>query len=67
MKINNAVKEIEKQLKVKFRILKELNMWRITRNMIVHEHIKVEKEQAEQAKLFFNELSSKLRTTFHNC
>ncbi|MBA7666999.1 hypothetical protein ES703_75084 [subsurface metagenome] len=42
-------------------------MWRITRNMIVHEHIKVEKEQAEQAKLFFNELSSKLRTTFHNC
>ena len=26
-----------------------------------------EKEQAEQAKLFFNELSSKLRTTFHNC
>jgi len=67
IKINNAVKEIENRLNLKFRILKELNKWRKTRNLIVHEHLKVEKEQAKEAKIFFNDLSNKLKTTFQSC
>jgi len=54
--LTEVIKEIEHNLNINSGILIELNDWRIIRNDIVHEHLKVNKKKAEEAKQFFNKL-----------
>lgn len=52
----DTIKKIEKKLNVRSGKLKELNEWRKVRNKIVHQHLKVDRKKAEDAKQFFNQL-----------
>lgn len=54
--LTEIIKEIDHNFKINSGILKELNDWRIIRNKIVHEHLKVDRKKAEEAKQFFNNL-----------
>ncbi|MFX1366943.1 MAG: hypothetical protein ACFFCE_19865 [Promethearchaeota archaeon] len=54
--LSEIIKEIEDNLNIYSGILGELNEWRIIRNQIVHEHFKVDRKKAEEAKPFFNKL-----------
>ena len=63
LNLTEIIKKIEKKLKIHSGILKKLNEWRLVRNKIVHEHLKVDRNKAESAKQFFNQLY-KLFETF---
>jgi len=54
--LTEIIKKIENNLNIRSGILKELNEWRVVRNKIVHEHLKVDRKKAEGAKQFFNQL-----------
>ncbi len=54
--LTEIIKEIEKKLKIHSGNLKKLNEWRLIRNKIVHEHLKIDRKKAESAKQFFNQL-----------
>lgn len=61
---SEIVKSIEEKLNIKLNALDELNKWRIKRNEIVHDHIKVEQGTADLANQFFAEFMPKLRSEF---
>ena len=54
--LSDIIREIEQKLNMNSGILKKLNKWRLIRNQIVHEHLKVDKKKAEGAMHFFNKL-----------
>lgn len=60
--LSKIIREIEKNLKINSGILKELSEWRMVRNKIVHEHLKVDRNKAEGAKQFFNRLDKLFET-----
>ncbi len=62
--LSEIIKEIEENLNIFSGILGELNEWRIIRNQIVHEHLKVDRIKAEEAKPFFNKLYKLFETYF---
>ena len=60
LQINEILEEIEKKSSNQFINYDELNKWRIMRNNIVHEHLKIDSNTANEGKNFMNTLISKL-------
>ena len=54
--LTEIIKEIKHSFRMNSGILKDLNNWRLIRNKIVHEHMKVNRKKAEEATQFFNNL-----------
>lgn len=64
LNLSEIIRNIEEKLNTKLNSLDELNKWRIKRNEIVHEHIKVEQGTVDIANQFFAEFMRKLRAEF---
>lgn len=64
LNLSDIIKNIEDKLDIKLHVLDGLNKWRIKRNEIVHEHLKVEQSTADLANQFFAEYMLKLRAEF---
>ncbi|MHA1232179.1 MAG: hypothetical protein ACTSPQ_16205 [Candidatus Helarchaeota archaeon] len=65
LRLSTIIERIEKKLKKSFNIIDELNSWRKRRNQIVHEYIKITREEANSASQFFNELAERLYEEFN--
>jgi len=60
LKIEDIIQKIEEKTKEKIVNYEELHKWRILRNKIVHDHIKIDENTLSEATAFFNEGVSKL-------
>ncbi|MBD3341501.1 MAG: hypothetical protein GF353_20525 [Candidatus Lokiarchaeota archaeon] len=56
MNLSDIVREVEGALGVNSGVLKKLNRWRLVRNEIVHDHLKLSRQEALKAKRFFEKL-----------
>ncbi|MEE9377294.1 MAG: hypothetical protein V3V33_04580 [Candidatus Lokiarchaeia archaeon] len=64
LNLSVIIESIENRLKTKLGMVDELNKWRLKRNEIVHDHIKLEQGTADLANQFFIECMHKLKTEF---
>lgn len=61
LNLSEIIEGIENKLNIKLNILDELNKWRIKRNEIVHDNLKIEQGMADLANQFFSGCMIKLR------
>ena len=66
MNLSEVIEAIEQNLGVNFVIVEELNEWRIIRNKIVHEHLKIDEKQASKANIFLDRSNSLLQSQLVN-
>jgi len=66
LNLSEIIEAIEQKLGVNFVIVEELNEWRIIRNKIVHEHLKIDEKQAVKANVFFDRSNSLLQSQLVN-
>ncbi|GAG75990.1 unnamed protein product [marine sediment metagenome] len=66
LNLSQIISGIEGKINKKFKFNKELNKWRLKRNDIAYENLKINKEIADQAKIFFDNYSMRLDEEFNN-
>ncbi len=64
LNLTQIISAIEEKLNVKLSFNDALNNWRIKRNDIVHEHLKIDKNTVEEAMNFFKDYDTKLDELF---
>ncbi len=52
--LTEIIANIEDKISRKLNLIDELNFWRLKRNDIVHDHLKIDKNLADKSKRFFN-------------
>jgi len=66
LNLTEIIEAIEQKVGVNFVIVRELNEWRIIRNKIVHEHLKIDEKQAAKANVFLDRSNSLLQSQLVN-
>ncbi len=66
LNLSQIISTIEEKINKKFGINNDLYKWRLKRNEIIHEHIKVDKNMADKAKNFFDIYANRLDEEFNN-
>lgn len=66
LNLTQIISAIEDRINTKLGFNDELNKWRLKRNDIVHEHLKIDKNTVGDAKGFFENYANKLDELFSN-